>query len=38
MKFLKKHKMLSFAIASFFILSGVNFFMIFELVKLSIRM
>ncbi len=38
MKFLKKHKMLSFAIASFFILSGVNFFMIFELVKLGIGM
>lgn len=38
MKFLKKHKMLSFVIASFFILSGVNFFMIFELVKLGIGM
>ena len=33
MKFLKKHKWFSFAVISFFILSGVNFFMIFELVR-----
>jgi len=33
MKFLKKHKIFSFAVISFFALSGVNFYMIFELVK-----
>ncbi|MBQ2835305.1 MAG: hypothetical protein IJE68_00485 [Clostridia bacterium] len=33
MKFLKKHKWLSFAVISFFMLSGVNFYMIFELVR-----
>lgn len=33
MKFLKKHKWFSFAVISFFMLSGVNFFMIFELVR-----
>jgi len=34
MKFLKKHKLLSFAVISFFVLSGVNFYMIFELINL----
>ena len=33
MKFLKKHKWLSFAVISFVLLSGVNFYMIFELVR-----
>jgi len=33
MKFFRKHKILSFAVISFFTLSGVNFYMIFELVK-----
>ena len=33
MKFLKKHKLLSFAVISFIILTGVNFYMIFELAK-----
>jgi len=33
MKFLKKHKIFSFAVISFFVLSGVNFYMIFELVR-----
>jgi len=37
MEFFKKHKMLSFAIASFFILSGANFFMIYELIMLSVK-
>ena len=33
MNFLKKHKWLSFAVISFFMLSGVNFYMIFQLVS-----
>jgi len=33
MKFFKKHKVLAFAVISFFVLSGVNFYMIFELVR-----
>ena len=34
MKFLKKHKWLSFAVISFFMLSGVNFYMIVQLVSI----
>ena len=37
MKFFKKHKVLAFAVISFFVLSGVNFYMIFELVKVIRR-
>ena len=33
MKFFKKHKWFAFAVFSFFILSGVNFYMIFQIVK-----
>ena len=33
MKILKKHKWISFALISFVALSGVNFYMIFELIK-----
>jgi len=33
MKFLKKHKLLSFAVISFFVLSGVNFYLIFEFIR-----
>lgn len=33
MKFFKKHKVLSFAVISFVLLSGVNFYMIFELAR-----
>lgn len=36
MKFFKKHKMLSFAIFSFVVLTGVNFYMIYELVKVML--
>jgi hypothetical protein len=35
MKFLKKHKVFSFAVISFFVLTGVNFFMIYEIVKIA---
>ena len=35
MKFLKKHKIFSFAVISFFILTGVNFFMIYEIIKMA---
>lgn len=34
MKTLKKHKLLSFAVISFFTLTGINFYMIYELVIL----
>lgn len=37
MKFLKKHKLLSFAVISFFVLTGINFFMIFEIVNIAMR-
>lgn len=37
MKFLKKHKILSFAIVSFLVLTGANFFMIYELLTLGIK-
>ena len=36
MKFLKKHKLLSFAVFSFVILTGANFFMIYQLIKIGI--
>ena len=36
MKFLKKHKMLSFAIFSFVVLTGVNFYMIYELIRIML--
>ena len=32
-EFLKKHKWISFAVISFVVLTGVNFYMIFELVR-----
>lgn len=34
MKFFRKHKMLSFAVISFLVLTGANFFMIYEIVKM----
>ena len=34
MDFFRKHKMLSFAVISFFVLTGANFFMIYEIVKM----
>lgn len=34
MKTLKKHKLLSFAVISFLALTGINFYMIYELVIL----
>ena len=37
MKFFKKHKLLSFAVISFITLSGVNFYLIFELVRVIRR-
>lgn len=37
MKFLKKHKIFSFAFFSFIILSGANFFLIYELIKLGMK-
>ncbi len=37
MKFLKKHKLLSFAVISFLILTGANFFMIYELLTLGMK-
>ena len=37
MKFWKKHKMLSFAIASFIVLSGANFFMVYEMIKIGMK-
>ena len=38
MKFFKKHKLLSFAVISFITLLGVNFYMIFELVRIIRKM
>ena len=35
MKFFKKHKVFSFAVISFFILTGVNFFMIYEIIRMA---
>ena len=37
MKFFKKHKLFSFAVISFFVLTGANFFMIYELIKIGIE-
>ena len=37
MKFWKKHKMLSFAIAYFIVLSGANFFMVYEIIKIGMK-
>lgn len=37
MKFFKKHKMLSFAIISFVVLTGANFFMIYELLTIGMK-
>lgn len=37
MKFFKKHKMLSFAIVSFVVLTGANFFMIYELLTMGMK-
>ena len=37
MKFWKRHKMLSFAIASFIVLSGANFFMVYEIIKIGMK-
>lgn len=33
MKFLKKHKLFSFAVICFIVLTGANVFMIYELLK-----
>ena len=33
MEFLKKHKTLAFAVSCFAVLTGVNFYMIFEIIK-----
>ena len=38
MKFLKKHKMLYFIMATFIVLSGANFIMIYELVKIGVKL
>lgn len=38
MKFLKKHKLLSFAVISFIILTGVNFYMIYELLTIGFKL
>ena len=38
MKFLKKHKMLSFFMATFITLSISNFVMIYELVKIGVKL
>lgn len=37
MRFLKKHKMFSFAIISFIILTGANFYMIYELLRIGMK-
>lgn len=37
MRFLKKHKMLSFIMATFIVLSGANFIMIYELIKIGVK-
>ena len=37
MKFLKKHKLFSFAVISFFILTGANFYMIYELIRMGMK-
>lgn len=37
MKFLKRHKVLSFAMGAFVVLSGANFLMIYELIKIGIK-
>ncbi len=37
MKFLKKHKLFSFAVISFVILTGANFYMIYELIKIGME-
>ncbi len=34
MNFLKKHKIFSFAVISFFVLAGANFFMIYQIIKI----
>lgn len=38
MKFLKKHKMLSFVMATFIVLSSANFIMIYELIKIGAKL
>ena len=35
MKFFKKHKLLSFAVISFFILAGTNFYLIYQLLTIG---
>lgn len=37
MKFIKKHKIFSFAVISFIILTGVNFYMIYELITMATK-
>lgn len=37
MKFFKKHKLFSFAVISFVVLSGANFFMVYELIRMGIK-
>ena len=38
MKFLKKHKMLSFFMSTFIVLSSANFIMIYELIKIGVKL
>ena len=37
MKFLKKHKLFSFAVISFLVLTGANFFMIYEIIRIGMK-
>ena len=37
MNFFRKHKLFSFAVISFIVLTGANFVMIYELVKMGMK-
>lgn len=37
MKFFKKHKLLSFAVITFFVLAGANFYLIYEIVSIATK-
>ena len=37
MKFFKKHKLISFTVISFFVLAGANFYLIYELLTIGIK-
>lgn len=37
MKFFKKHKLLLFIVISFFVLAGANFYLIYELMTIGIK-